>query len=113
MRQTVRLACVGWFLLTLLSASQVESQQKERAPQIRKVPSPAGAAPMKAQPLPADEALTLLKQLEEKGTLVLAVTGEMGRRMGLRYTGTLTRENCFGWRLAGGERVVAKAPEDS
>lgn len=111
MKQRVRLACVGWFLLTLLIASQVQSQQKEQSSQSPNPQSSPAAEFGAAQALSPEEAYTALKELEDKGTLVLAMLGETGARMmEAKSSGPLPKENCFGWRLSDNKRLIGESP---
>jgi hypothetical protein len=80
--------------------SQVRTQPKQRVTR---------SAPIAAQPLQSEKALAVLKELQDSGKLVLAVAGEMGRRMGFRYTGALAKENCFGWRVSGDRLVIGES----
>jgi len=62
--------------------------------------------------VPADDALAVMKDLQEKGTLVLALAGQMGRQMGFKFTGSFTKEHCFGWRFADDKRVIGESSGD-
>jgi hypothetical protein len=111
MRHKARLGHVGWFLLTLLLASQVQSQQNEQS---SRSPNPQSSQPAElgaSQPLTSEEAYTALKELEDKGTLVFAMLGEkFSQMMGAKSSGPLTKENCFGWRLSDNKRVIGESP---
>jgi hypothetical protein len=92
------------FMLPVVTHAQVRRTQ---TPSRNTQPPASRLATPKA--VPPDDALAVMKDLQEKGTLVLALAGQMGRQMGFQFTGSFTKEHCFGWRFADDKRVIGES----
>jgi hypothetical protein len=101
------LVLAAYLIVPVVTDAQVRRTQtssQNSQPPIRTLALP--------QAVPADDALAVMKDLQEKGILVLALAGQMGRQMGFQFTGSFTKEHCFGWRFADVKQVIGESSGD-